>query len=610
MCEWTERTLGDLVDDGRAELQTGPFGTMLHASAYRESGTPVVAVKHIGDNALIHDDLPRIGDDDVARLERYKLRRGDILFARKGSVSRRAIVGTEEEGWIQGSDCIRLRLDKGKINPAFVSYCFGTQAHVTWIEQHAHGATMPSLNQEILRLIPIELPSKKDQDRIAHILGTPDDKIELNRRMNRTLEAIARAIFKSWFIDFGPVIDNAILNGKPIPDEFAERAEARREILARSQPSPPAPLPEVEGRNYRGGFDFTGLVETARELRNKQAPAEEVMWELLRDRRFMGLKFRRQHQIGNYIADFYCHEHKLVIELDGGIHESQEAKDAKRDAYMKTLGLTVLRLSNDEVLNSPERVLLQFADAAGLSTSPSGRGEGEGVAGYRHLFPDSFQDSPLGKIPKGWEVTALGDVGMEISTGKRPKGGVKDLTEGVPSIGAENVLGLGRYDYGKTKYVPVEFFESMKSGVVDDRDVLLYKDGASLGRKSYFQDGFPYQECCVNEHVFLLRTGDPHGQRYLYFWLDQPWMTEEIVNLNSNSAQPGINRGGVESLPFLVPTDDVLNAYDALVSPLFGRLFANCLANRALEDSRDALLPKLLSGEIGTDVTGGPGGAL
>jgi len=200
-----ECTLGDLIDDGRAELQTGPFGTMLHASAYEDSGTPVIAVKHIGDNALIHADLPRIGKDDVERLQRYKLRQGDIIFARKGSVSRRAIVRADEDGWVQGSDCIRLRLDTDKINPAFVAYCFGTQAHITWIEQHAHGATMPSLNQEILRLIPIMLPSKELQDHIAHILGTLDDKIELNRRMNRTLEAIARAIFKSWFVDFDPV---------------------------------------------------------------------------------------------------------------------------------------------------------------------------------------------------------------------------------------------------------------------------------------------------------------------------------------------------------------------------------------------------------------------
>jgi type I restriction-modification system DNA methylase subunit len=72
------------------------------------------------------------------------------------------------------------------------------------------------------------------------------------------------------------------------------------------QPSSPALLPGGEGSHYRGGYDFSGLVERARELRKKQTPAEQVLWELLRDRQLLGFKFRRQHQVGDYILDFYC----------------------------------------------------------------------------------------------------------------------------------------------------------------------------------------------------------------------------------------------------------------------------------------------------------------
>lgn len=74
----------------------------------------------------------------------------------------------------------------------------------------------------------------------------------------------------------------------------------------------PNPLPEREGQ-YRGELQYSGLVDRARELRQRQTPAEDIAWELLRDRRFEGLKFRRQHQIGNYIADFCCAEHKLDV---------------------------------------------------------------------------------------------------------------------------------------------------------------------------------------------------------------------------------------------------------------------------------------------------------
>lgn len=163
----------------------------------------------------------------------------------------------------------------------------------------------------------------------------------------------------------------------------------------------PAPFLEVEGKstNYRGGFDFSGLLDMARKLRKKQTPAESILWELLRDRKFLNLKFRRQHQFGAYIADFYCDEKKLVIEVDGGVHsdEKQAKKDKTRDAYMKSLGLTVLRFPNSEVLNNPESVLQKIAASL---PSPRGRGvRGEGVAVYRDI-PGFCKSATLDDIRK------------------------------------------------------------------------------------------------------------------------------------------------------------------------------------------------------------------
>ena len=89
-----------------------------------------------------------------------------------------------------------------------------------------------SLNNEMIGRLQITLPSLPEQKAIAHILGTLDDKIELNRRMNATLEGMAQALFKSWFVDFDPVIDNALAAGNPIPDELAPRTEVRRQALA------------------------------------------------------------------------------------------------------------------------------------------------------------------------------------------------------------------------------------------------------------------------------------------------------------------------------------------------------------------------------------------
>jgi type I restriction enzyme S subunit len=197
--------LGDLMDKGVADLQTGPFGTSLHAASYRATGTPVVAVQHIGQGRLLEAEMPHIGEEDTDRLARYKLKQGDILFGRKGAVDRRAIILKSQEGWLQGSDCIRLRLDPLEVDARFVCHYLGSETIRDWLLRHATGATMPSLNQSVLRLLPLILPSLSDQRTIAHILGTLDDMIELNRRMSATLEEMARALFKSWFVDFDPV---------------------------------------------------------------------------------------------------------------------------------------------------------------------------------------------------------------------------------------------------------------------------------------------------------------------------------------------------------------------------------------------------------------------
>lgn len=143
-------------------------------------------------------------------------------------------------------------------------------------------------------------------------------------------------------------------------------------------PSPGAarhPLPTGEG-HYRGGYEFTALLERAREMRQRPTPAEDFAWELFRDRRFLGLKFRRQHQIGNYIVDFYCHEKRLVVELDGPVHESDERRttDRNRDAYLESLGLTVVRIRNKHMLLHTLEALNEIADA--INPSPTGRGQG------------------------------------------------------------------------------------------------------------------------------------------------------------------------------------------------------------------------------------------
>jgi very-short-patch-repair endonuclease len=105
----------------------------------------------------------------------------------------------------------------------------------------------------------------------------------------------------------------------------------------------------------------------AHDLRLSSTEAEQKLWVLLRNRQLKGKKFRRQHAIADYVADFYCHESKLVVELDGNFHNRTEVKeyDNTRTALLNELGISVLRFWNQEVLNDPEKVLLKISDYLG-----------------------------------------------------------------------------------------------------------------------------------------------------------------------------------------------------------------------------------------------------
>ena len=115
-------------------------------------------------------------------------------------------------------------------------------------------------------------------------------------------------------------------------------------------------------KHYRGGRRIVTKLSRGRELRALQTPAEEVLWQELRGGRFLGLKFRRQHEFGGYILDFYCSELGLVVELDGGIHDDLERQhyDMQRDKFLREQNLRILRFSNNLVIHQLDSVLQQL----------------------------------------------------------------------------------------------------------------------------------------------------------------------------------------------------------------------------------------------------------
>lgn len=202
-------------------------------------------------------------------------------------------------------------------------------------------------------------------------------------------------------------------------------------------------------------------------------------------------------------------------------------------------------------------------------------------------------------IPEGWDITSVDNIIEKLESGSRPKGGIDtSIKEGIASVGAENVIGPGLYNFSSEKLVSYDFYKNAKKGKIENKDILIYKDGAYIGRTSLFQDNFPHKEAMVNEHVFLLHTKEEISQYFLFFTLYQKVYFEKMQKLNKNAAQPGLNQNAIKSLKLLMPNKKYIVKFDEVISPMMKKLFALAKQIRSLTEARDRLLPKLMNGEI------------
>ena len=212
-----------------------------------------------------------------------------------------------------------------------------------------------------------------------------------------------------------------------------------------------------------------------------------------------------------------------------------------------------------------------------------------------------FVDSELGMIPEGWKVSQIADIPHILETGKRPKGGA--VEKGIPSVGAEHVKGMCAYDYSKTKYINCEFAAKLKTGKINGYELMIYKDGGKPGyfipNFSIFGEGYPFENCYLNEHVFKLDfDGNKEFNIFCYFF----FKTEQIMSYfnaqGAKAAIPGINKKDVENIYIFSPDNESVIKFGEFAYPLFKQMLKNAIENRTLSLLRDTLLPRLMSGEL------------
>lgn len=201
MSKWRQTTLGKIVSEGGGFIQTGPFGSQLHASDYVESGIPCIMPANMKDNRVDLTGIAQISESDARRLSQHLVRQGDIVYSRRGDVTQKALIRKGEVGFFCGTGCLLVRPGK-EVDSEFLTYHLSAPSNQAWIVKQAVGATMPNLNTTILSDVPLNVPDLKTQRRVASVLSSLDEKIYCNNRINAELESIANALYDYWFVQF------------------------------------------------------------------------------------------------------------------------------------------------------------------------------------------------------------------------------------------------------------------------------------------------------------------------------------------------------------------------------------------------------------------------
>ena len=439
--EWRRVRAADVA----IRTAAGPFGSAISCKFFCDAGVPVIRGSNLSQEIgvrLNDEGLVFLQPEKAADFSRSVAMRGDLVFTCWGTIDQVGFVDgrASYESYVVSNKQMLLSPDSSKADGLFLYYLFSSPKSREEILSQGIGSSVPGFNLGQLRAFEILLPPLCEQKRIAHILGTLDDKIDLNRKVNATLEAMSRAIFKSWFVDFDPV-----------------RAKA-----AGRQP---------------------------------------------------------------------------------------EGMDAETAA----------------------------------------------------LFPDSFEGSEIGEVPKGWCLTRVADVTHRVTKGDTPlKSAVavaNQATRMVSMIRVNAISEDGQLIHGNLVEIPEAIHLGKSRRSILKPGYILYTNAGTIGRVAYVQkDWLPAN---TNQAVAIIQPNeDLIIPAVLYMALRQPEFQYELHKDIVEAVQANLALGKIaESRLVLPPLPALKYMFSAVQSHLL-RVWENQGQSRTLATLRDTLLPKLLSGEV------------
>lgn len=210
MSEWTEKTIESLRAPEPNSIAMGPFGSRIKKENFVSSGIPVIKGGNLTGDFLVEDDFDYLTDEKATELGSANAYRGDLVITHRGTIGQVGIIpeNSKHERYVVSQSQLKVSLDRERVNPLYVYYFFKTRLGQQRLLENTAQVGVPAIARasSSVKAILVPLPkTKHEQDKIVAILKTLDDKIGLNRKLNETLEEMARALFQSWFVDFDPV---------------------------------------------------------------------------------------------------------------------------------------------------------------------------------------------------------------------------------------------------------------------------------------------------------------------------------------------------------------------------------------------------------------------
>ncbi|MCQ8116874.1 restriction endonuclease subunit S [Methylomonas rosea] len=204
--DWPLISIDEIKADSKSAIAIGPFGSNMKSDCYVNEGVPVIRGTNITGGPTFQGEFVYITQELADKLKSSNVNQYDLVFPHRGSIGEVGII-LDDTRYVISSSLMKLTCDRSKVSPKFLYYFFKSSLGRHELLKNASQVGTPGIGQPLasLKSIELKLPPLEIQNKIEAILTSLDEKIELNRQTNQTLEQIAQAIFKSWFVDFEPV---------------------------------------------------------------------------------------------------------------------------------------------------------------------------------------------------------------------------------------------------------------------------------------------------------------------------------------------------------------------------------------------------------------------